>query len=808
MISATLNDLAEVRRWVAWRTEPQRGTGRITKVPKSPHSLRDASSTAPDTWGNRAQAEAADRRLPRTDHGPGGIGLMLGAWQDGLRIGGVDLDTCRDPATDAIEPWAMDVLNLLNSYAEVSPSGTGIKALFRFEAGAVEALREGRVLDAEGHGRSFKRSTGADHPPAIEVFLGRRYFATTEQRLANLPDELRVVPTADLRRLFIEIGPAFARAGDSARDDAGAQHESTRAAGDDMLMARLHRAIAFNPRLHDRWSGSTAGLREGSRSTLAFALGAELKRTGFDYEEMCNLLRRNPHTRAWVAEKGEANGARELRRVWDNAGTGADPRAPREKRPLHREVPPPRPFPMEALGPLQKAAEAVAANTQAPAALAAQSVLAAATLAAQAHANVRLPHGGVRPLTGLFLTIAGSGERKTSTDDIALAEVCRVEEEWRAAYAEEMDAFKRDLAAYKAAIEDAKKAAKKGGRTAIREAIAAVGPEPGEPASPMLLVADPTPEGLVMHLANSRPWAGLFTSEGGLFVGGHAMSDDNKMRTAGLLNVLWDGSPIRRQRVLTGLAFLPGRRVSAHLMMQVSVAGKLLGDAMLDDMGLLARCLTVEPESTIGTRMFRDPPEAARYHLGDYHQKTGYLLRKQPRTRQDDERILDPRVIELSVEARNLWITFHDAVERDIGEGGTLRPIRGFGAKLAEHAARLAAVLAIYAEPDATEVSAERMACGIALAQHYAAEALRLQGAAAVSPDLALAARLLAWWRARPGPRLHLAMIYQRGLNSIDSAEKARRTVAVLEDHGHVRRLPAGIEIDGAPRREAWEVVP
>ncbi len=475
-----------------------------------------------------------------------------------------------------------------------------------------------------------------------------------------------------------------------------------------------------------------------------------------------------------------------------------------EKRPLHREVPPPRPFPMEALGPLRQAAEAIQARTQVPPALAAQSVLATATLAAQAHADVRLPHGAIRPLVGLFLTVAGSGERKTSADNIALAEAYKVEEEWRAAYADQHDAYKRDLAAYKEAVEEAKKGAKKNGRAAIRDALASAGQEPREPPRPMMLVSDPTPEGLVLHLANSRPWAGLFTSEGGLFVGGHAMNEDNRMRTAGLLNTLWDGAAIRRQRVLTGFAFLPGRRVSAHLMMQASVAAKLLGDAMLDDMGLLARCLTVEPESTIGTRLFRDAPEVTTYYLGDYHHRIGRLLRRTPRARDDDDRILDPRIIELSDDARDAWIMFHDQVERDLGDGGALRPVRGFGAKLAEHAARLAAVMAIYADPDAPAVGGEDMANAIALAQHYGSEALRLQGAAAVAPDLLLAARLLKWWEARTDRRLHLATIYQRGMNALDSAEKARRIVNVLVEHGYAEPLKSGAMLDGAPRRDAW----
>jgi hypothetical protein len=100
------------------------------------------------------------------------------------------------------------------------------------------------------------------------------------------------------------------------------------------------------------------------------------------------------------------------------------------------------------------------------------------------------------------------------------------------------------------------------------------------------------------------------------------------------------------------------------------------------------------------------------------------------------------------------------------------------------------------------------MACGIELAQHYAAEALRLQGAAAVAPELALAGRLLAWWQGRGGTTLHLAEVYQRGLNALNTAAKARACVEVLVEHGHARRLPPGTVLDGKPRRDAWELVP
>jgi hypothetical protein len=65
--------------------------------------------------------------------------------------------------------------------------------------------------------------------------------------------------------------------------------------------------------------------------------------------------------------------------------------SPDPKRPLYRSLPPPPPFPMHAMGHLRYPAEAIQMRTQAPAAICAQSVLASATLAVQAHRDVELP---------------------------------------------------------------------------------------------------------------------------------------------------------------------------------------------------------------------------------------------------------------------------------------------------------------------------------------------------------------------------------------------------------------------------------
>ena len=234
--------------------------------------------------------------------------------------------------------------------------------------------------------------------------------------------------------------------------------------------------------------------------------------------------------------------------------------------------------------------------------------------------------------------------------------------------------------------------------------------------------------------------------------------------------------------------------------------GGLLGDDMLDGLGMLARMLVVAPHSTAGTRMFQDLGEAAELPLAAYDERLRMLLEKPPRLGLHTDDVLDPEPLNCSPTARTLWIAFHDHAESNIGDGGVWRPIRAFGAKAAEHAGRLAAVLAAYAGEG--EVSDEMMANGIALARHYAAEMIRLKGSANITPELRQAQMLLAWWREKDEPSAHLAEVYQRGPASLRNAAAARAACGTLQDHGWIKPMKQGVELDGAPRREAWELIP
>lgn len=476
-----------------------------------------------------------------------------------------------------------------------------------------------------------------------------------------------------------------------------------------------------------------------------------------------------------------------------------------EFRPLQRELDAARPYPVAALGELLGGAARVLHETvRAPVAICAQSVLGAAALAVQGQADVTLD-GRRIPLSLFLLTLAESGERKSAIDRPALYPVLRREKRLIDQYDAERREHERSLDAWKAARADALRG---GGKTrdkaSIARALAQVGDEPEPPLSPILLAGEPTLEGLLKLLAVGQPSVGLFSAEGGQFIGGHAMNQDNALKTSAGLSALWDGSAVDRVRAGDGASKLYGRRVSCHLMMQPRVAAALLGSEMIAEQGLLARFLIAQPASTAGSRAYvegnvEDTPEIRAY--------TGRLLDRLEAPlpiRTDTRNELEPRTLPLAPAARRLWIAFHDAVEREIV--GEFAPIKAFASKAAEHVLRLAGVLRLIDALDPAEIDEATLRRAIALGEFYLAEALRLAGSAQADPELTAAAKLYAW--LADGDRVFVSTveIYKTGPAHVRSASRARELLKILAAHGHVSSLPGGLEYGSTQRAEAWRI--
>ena len=226
--------------------------------------------------------------------------------------------------------------------------------------------------------------------------------------------------------------------------------------------------------------------------------------------------------------------------------------------PLIAELGESAPFPVDALGPiLAPAAEAIASKVQAPVEIAAQSVLAAAALVAQPFADIQMLFGQTRPLSLFHITIASSGDRKTSVDAEALWPIRKREAVLADEYDQALPIWKIDVSAWSSERKKIE-ADKKLSYDQRKVSLERLGAEPLPPLFPMLTAPNPTIEGLVKGWIHAPASLGLFSAEGGQFVGGHGMGQDHKLKTSAGLSELWDGRETRRLRAGDGLTKLVG----------------------------------------------------------------------------------------------------------------------------------------------------------------------------------------------------------------------------------------------------------
>lgn len=101
----------------------------LDKVPKNPVTGGNAKADVAETWSTYDEAVRAVE-----ERGFSGIGFQFGlAFDDAEafeleRITGIDLDhVVREDGT--LESFAAEIVGLLDSYTELSPSGTGLHIL-------------------------------------------------------------------------------------------------------------------------------------------------------------------------------------------------------------------------------------------------------------------------------------------------------------------------------------------------------------------------------------------------------------------------------------------------------------------------------------------------------------------------------------------------------------------------------------------------------------------------------------------------------------------------------------------------------
>ena len=147
-------EMKALTNWLMWKYEDRRDSKGNVKKTKVPYQVngKKAESTNPDTWASFENVINAFERSPNNFNG---IGFVF---SEDSGIMGLDFDHVRDPVSGEWNAEALDEITRLDSYAEMSPSGTGAHVICiaeipgkRRRAGPREMYESGRYFTVTGN---------------------------------------------------------------------------------------------------------------------------------------------------------------------------------------------------------------------------------------------------------------------------------------------------------------------------------------------------------------------------------------------------------------------------------------------------------------------------------------------------------------------------------------------------------------------------------------------------------------------------------------------------------------------------------
>lgn len=228
--------LKERSTWVCWRYVWKPDREEWTKIPVNPSNDRPAKSDDPDTWAGFDTAKGYHEN-PDTDSD--GLGFMF-APED--TVVGVDLDDARDSDTGQPTDTAKDIITRLDSFTEVSPSGTGYHTLLH-----------GTLPD------DAKNRTGK-----IEIYQEGRFFTVTGQRVDGTPESVnrRNKSLQQVHREYVADDDTDTRESDTT---GGSEPSSL---SDQQLIEKAKNA-EYGEEFSRLWEGDTSGYESPSEADYA-----------------------------------------------------------------------------------------------------------------------------------------------------------------------------------------------------------------------------------------------------------------------------------------------------------------------------------------------------------------------------------------------------------------------------------------------------------------------------------------------------------------------------------------------------------
>lgn len=382
-----------------------------------------------------------------------------------------------------------------------------------------------------------------------------------------------------------------------------------------------------------------------------------------------------------------------------------------------------RPFPVHVF-PLviRNAICEVEQHTQAPLPLIAASILGAVSIASQNGIDVcRL--NKLRSPTSLFiLTLAESGERKSTVDKLLMGPLYHLEEQLFAQYQQEIAVWRNDEVIFNAE----KKAMMSKIKSDISRNKNAVGTNerlkallaayPAEPIRYKLIFNDATPAAIKDYLCEGWRAVGIMSDEAGTIFNGYTLNE------LPFINKMWDGSTHSVERKSSPERLIKDARLTLSLMVQPEIFKGYLerkGDTA-KGIGFFARCLICQPSSTQGYRQITSPVSSSE-HLPVFHNRLMEIVNSSIASFGENERIC----LRFSPEAEQRWIAFYNKAESEMGLLGSLSDFKDYASKVADNMARIAALLHYFTGNEG-DISLVAVEAAVEICAWYVDEYVRL----------------------------------------------------------------------------------
>jgi hypothetical protein len=419
---------------------------------------------------------------------------------------------------------------------------------------------------------------------------------------------------------------------------------------------------------------------------------------------------------------------------------------------------PQTPFPIESLPPIiQEAVTETLEYTKVPIGLACSTALGVAAASVQHLALVARDHQTIGPVSLYVLSILKSGERKSTIFRKLWQGIWKMQWELK----EQWDHYQ---------VQDHDE----------------INPLFDRDSPPKILFEDATVQGLALEIESGIRSVLMSSSEGGTVFGGIGMRGEALMGALAFLNKAWDAEPQSMTRKQAVSTYLDNYRLSCLISSQRETIQEWLSKnaGLAEGMGFLARFLICVPESTIGSRVYKQAPEAT----PKLDRFTDQCLKK---LRQKTD-LGNPRILNLSDDAHRVWVEYFNFVEAAQGKDGPYEYHTAAASKSAEQAARIAAVFTLLSADHAVEVGLEAMQQGITIAQWFLDESLRLSGHLTTSRGQRHAEILLEWLKElEPDDEkpLRVGELLQIGPRPIRKKKERDEAVKVLSELGWIQVL-------------------